>query len=108
MRRICRELQRSDAITADRRAAEQEAAADARGEVQGLRSDDSTVVLVAHGPLNETPQRRLAAADQRIAAGRALSLVAAPRTTPFLAGTYVVETVSDALQLADKAAEDRA
>jgi len=45
---------------------------------------------------------------QWVAAGFAVGLVAAPRTTRFVAGMYAAETVSDFLQLAYKAAEDRA
>lgn len=44
---------------------------------------------------------------QWVASGFAVGLVAAPRTTRFVAGIYVAETVSDFLQLAYKAAEDR-
>jgi hypothetical protein len=45
---------------------------------------------------------------QWVAAGFAVGLVRAPRATRFVAGIYVAETVSDFLQLAYKAAEDRA
>lgn len=45
---------------------------------------------------------------QWVAAGFAVGLVAAPRPTRFVAGVYVAETVSDFLQLAYKAGEDRA
>jgi Protein of unknown function (DUF1360) len=45
---------------------------------------------------------------QWVAAAFAVGLVAAPRPTRFVAGIYVTETVSDFLQLAYKAAEDRA
>jgi hypothetical protein len=45
---------------------------------------------------------------QWVAAAFAVGLVAAPRTTRFIAGIYVAETASDVLQLAYKAAEDRA
>jgi len=45
---------------------------------------------------------------QWVAAGFAVGLVAAPRATRFIAGMYAAETVSDFLQLAYKAAEDRA
>jgi uncharacterized protein DUF1360 len=45
---------------------------------------------------------------QWIAGGFAVGLAAAPRTTRFVAGMYVAETLSDFLQLAYKAAEDRA
>ena len=45
---------------------------------------------------------------QWISAALAFSLVAAPRATRFVSAVYVVETLSDVLQLAYKAAEDRA
>lgn len=45
---------------------------------------------------------------QWVAAGFAVGLAAAPRTTRFVAGMYAAETLSDFLQLAYKAAEDRA
>jgi hypothetical protein len=45
---------------------------------------------------------------QWVAAGFALGLVAAPRTTRLVAGVYAAETLSDFLQLAYKAAEDHA
>jgi len=45
---------------------------------------------------------------QWISAGFAVGLVAAPRQTRFVPGIYVAETVSEVLQLAYKAAEDRA
>lgn len=73
-----------------------------------------------HGEIDEQPRGggiRLAVGEllvcpycvaQWIASGLALGLVAAPRATRFVAGIYVVETVSDVLQLAYKAAEDRA
>ena len=73
-----------------------------------------------HGELEEQPRGhglRLAVGEllvcpyclaQWVAAGFAVGLVAAPRTTRFLAGLYVAETLSDFLQLAYKAAEDRA
>ena len=44
---------------------------------------------------------------QWVAASFAVGLIAAPRTTRFVAGVYVAETVSDFLQLAYQAAEDR-
>jgi hypothetical protein len=46
--------------------------------------------------------------SQWVAAGFAVGLAAAPRTTRFVVGVYAAETVSDFLQLAYKAAEDRA
>ena len=73
-----------------------------------------------HGEVDEQPRGsgiRLALGEllvcpycvaQWIAGGLVLGLVAAPRTTRFIAGIYVTETVSDVLQLAYKAAEDRA
>jgi hypothetical protein len=73
-----------------------------------------------HGEVEEQPRGhglRLALGEllvcpycvaQWIAGGLAVGLVAAPRTTRFIAGIYVAETVSDVLQLAYKAAEDRA
>lgn len=45
---------------------------------------------------------------QWVASSFAVGLVAAPRTTRLVVGIYVAETVSDFLQLAYKAAEDRA
>jgi hypothetical protein len=45
---------------------------------------------------------------QWVAAGFAVGLVAAPRTTRFVAGIYAAETLADFLQLAYQAAEDRA
>jgi hypothetical protein len=45
---------------------------------------------------------------QWVAAAFALGLVAAPRLTRLMTGIYVAETLSDFLQLAYKAAEDRA
>jgi hypothetical protein len=45
---------------------------------------------------------------QWVAGGFAVGLAAAPRTTRFIAGMYAAETLSDFLQLAYKAAEDRA
>lgn len=45
---------------------------------------------------------------QWVAAAFAVGLVAAPRATRFVTGIYVAETLSDVLQLAYKAAEDRA
>jgi len=45
---------------------------------------------------------------QWVAAGFAVGLAAAPRTTRFVAGIYAAQTLSDFLQLAYKAAEDRA
>jgi hypothetical protein len=45
---------------------------------------------------------------QWVAAGFAVGLVAAPRATRFAAGLYVTETIADFLQLAYRAAEDRA
>ncbi|CAA9500670.1 MAG: hypothetical protein AVDCRST_MAG67-1958 [uncultured Solirubrobacteraceae bacterium] len=73
-----------------------------------------------HGELEEQPRGtgvRLAIGEllvcpyclaQWIAATFAVGLVAAPRATRFIAGIYVAETLSDVLQLAYKAAEDRA
>ncbi len=73
-----------------------------------------------HGEVEEQPRGsglRLALGEllvcpfclaQWVAAAFAVGLVAAPRTTRFIAGIYVAETISDALQLAYKAAEDRA
>jgi hypothetical protein len=43
-----------------------------------------------------------------VAAGFAVGFVAAPRTTRLVAGIYAAETLADFLQLAYKAAEDRA
>jgi len=45
---------------------------------------------------------------QWIASGFAVGFVAAPRGTRFVAGLYTAQTLSDFLQLAYKAAEDRA
>jgi hypothetical protein len=45
---------------------------------------------------------------QWVSGAFAVGLVAAPRATRFVAGIYVAETASDFLQLAYKAAEDRA
>jgi hypothetical protein len=45
---------------------------------------------------------------QWVAAAFALGLVTAPRLTRLMTGIYVAETLSDFLQLAYKAAEDRA
>jgi hypothetical protein len=45
---------------------------------------------------------------QWVAGGFAVGFATAPRTTRFIAGMYTAETVSDFLQLAYKAAEDRA
>jgi Protein of unknown function (DUF1360) len=45
---------------------------------------------------------------QWVAATFSIGLVAAPRATRFIAGIYVAETISDVLQLAYRAAEDRA
>jgi hypothetical protein len=73
-----------------------------------------------HGELEEAPRGtglRYAAGEllvcpyclaQWVAAGFAVGLVAAPRTTRLIAGIYAAETISDFLQLAYKAAEDRA
>jgi hypothetical protein len=73
-----------------------------------------------HGELEEAPRGhglRYAIGEllvcpycvaQWVAAAFAVGLVAAPRGTRFVAGIYVTETVSDFLQLAYKAAEDRA
>jgi hypothetical protein len=73
-----------------------------------------------HGELEEAPRgdgARLAIGEllvcpyclgQWVAAGFAVGLVAAPRTTRLVAGMYGAETLSDFLQLAYKAAEDRA
>ncbi|MFL5846915.1 MAG: DUF1360 domain-containing protein [Solirubrobacteraceae bacterium] len=73
-----------------------------------------------HGELEEAPRgtgMQLALGEllvcpyclaQWVAAGFAVGAVAAPRTTRFVAGIYVAETISDVLQLAYKAAEDRA
>jgi hypothetical protein len=73
-----------------------------------------------HGEVEEQPRGsglRLAIGEllvcpfclaQWIAAVFAVGLVAAPRATRFVAGLYVAETLSDVLQLAYKAAEDRA
>ena len=72
-----------------------------------------------HGELDEKPRGaglRLAIGEllvcpycvaQWIAASFSLGLVAAPRTTRFVAGIYVAETISDVLQIAYKAAEER-
>jgi hypothetical protein len=73
-----------------------------------------------HGELEEAPRGtglRYATGEllvcpycvaQWVAAGFAVGLVAAPRTTRLVAGVYAVQTLSDFLQLAYKAAEDRA
>lgn len=73
-----------------------------------------------HGELEEQPRGtgiRLALGEllvcpyclaQWVAASFTVGLVAAPRVTRFVAGIYVAETLSDVLQLAYKAAEDRA
>jgi hypothetical protein len=73
-----------------------------------------------HGELEEAPRgsgARHAVGElllcpyclgQWIAAGFAVGLVAAPRTTRLVAGIYAAETLADFLQLAYKAAEDRA
>jgi hypothetical protein len=73
-----------------------------------------------HGELEEAPRGtglRYAAGEllvcpyclaQWVAAGFAVGLVAAPRSTRLVAGVYAAETLSDFLQLAYKAAEDRA
>jgi hypothetical protein len=45
---------------------------------------------------------------QWVAAGFAVSFAAAPRTARFIGGMYAAQTLSDFLQLAYKAAEDRA
>lgn len=73
-----------------------------------------------HGEVEEQPRGtgiRLALGEllvcpfclaQWVAAAFAVGLVAAPRETRFIAGIYVAETLSDVLQLAYGAAEDRA
>jgi len=73
-----------------------------------------------HGELEEAPRgsgARYAVGEllvcpyclaQWVAAGFAVGLVAAPRPTRLVAGIYAAETLSDFLQLAYKAAEDRA
>jgi hypothetical protein len=72
-----------------------------------------------HGEVEEEPRGRgaqLAVGEllrpyclaEWVAAGFAVGFVAAPRTTRFLAGIYVAQTLSDFLQLAYKAVEDRA
>ena len=73
-----------------------------------------------HGELEEAPRgdgMRYAIGEllvcpycvaQWVAAGFAVGLVAAPRATRFVGGIYAAETISDFLQLAYKAAEDRA
>ena len=73
-----------------------------------------------HGEVEEQPRGsgiRLAVGEllvcpycvaQWIAGAFAVGLVAAPRMTRFVAGIYVMATVSDMLQLAYRAAEDRA
>jgi hypothetical protein len=73
-----------------------------------------------HGEVEEQPRgsgMRLAMGEllvcpyclgQWVAAGFACGLVAAPRLTRFVAGIYVAETVSDVLQLAYRALEERA
>jgi len=72
-----------------------------------------------HGEVEEQPRGnglRLAIGEllvcpfclaQWVAATFAVGLVAAPRLTRFVAGIFVIETLSDVLQLAYKAAEDR-
>jgi hypothetical protein len=44
---------------------------------------------------------------QWVAAGMGVAFLAAPRTTRFVAGVYTMETLSDLLQLAYSAAEER-
>jgi hypothetical protein len=73
-----------------------------------------------HGEVEEQPRgrgARLAIGEllvcpyclaQWVAAGFTVGFVAAPRTTRFFAGIYVAQTLSDFLQLAYKAVEDRA
>jgi hypothetical protein len=73
-----------------------------------------------HGELEEAPRGtglRYAVGEllvcpyclaQWVAAGFGVGLVAAPRATRLVAGIYAAETLSDFLQLAYKAAEDRA
>jgi hypothetical protein len=73
-----------------------------------------------HGELEEAPRgngARYAIGEllvcpyclaQWVAAGFVVGLVAAPRATRLVAGIYAAETLSDFLQLAYKAAEDRA
>ncbi len=73
-----------------------------------------------HGEVEEQPRGRGArfaigellvcpyCLAQWVAAGFAVGFVAAPRTTRFIAGIYVAETLSDFLQLTYKAFEDRA
>jgi hypothetical protein len=73
-----------------------------------------------HGEVEEEPRGRglrLAIGEllvcpfclaQWVAATFAIGLVAAPRLTRFIAGIYVAETLADVMQLAYKAAEDRA
>ena len=73
-----------------------------------------------HGEIEEEPRgtgMQLAVGEllvcpyclaQWVAAAFAVGGVAAPRTTRFVAGIYVAQTISDVLQLAYKAAEDRA
>jgi hypothetical protein len=73
-----------------------------------------------HGEVEEQPRGsglRLALGEllvcpfclaQWVAAAFSVGLVAAPRVTRFIAGIYVAETLSDVMQLAYKAAEDRA
>jgi hypothetical protein len=72
-----------------------------------------------HGEVEEQPRGtglRLALGEllvcpfclaQWIAAAFAVGFLAAPRAARFIAGIYVVETLSDVLQLVYKAAEDR-
>jgi hypothetical protein len=72
-----------------------------------------------HGEVEEQPRGsglRLAIGEllvcpyclaQWLSAAFAVGLVAAPRATRFVAGIYVAETLSDVLQLAYRAAEDR-
>jgi hypothetical protein len=73
-----------------------------------------------HGEVEEEPRGRGAryalgellvcpyCLAQWISAGYAVGLVAAPRQTRFVGAIYVAQTLSDFLQLAYKAAEDRA
>jgi hypothetical protein len=73
-----------------------------------------------HGEVEEQPRGsglRLALGEllvcpfclaQWVAAAFSVGLVVAPRVTRFIAGIYVAETLSDVMQLAYKAAEDRA
>lgn len=71
-----------------------------------------------HGEVEEEPRGtglRLALGEllvcpyclaQWVVGGFAVGMVAAPRTTRFIAGIYVAETISDVLQLAYAAAEE--